>query len=103
MALSFENIWIRVRNELQIGQVIKNWGNARGFTGNTFQIIGITEKIVECVPPKAKNSQKVPKGDFEKLWGIWQKYITDEILRNEIGDMSRYSSYIISIFHHLGK
>lgn len=102
MALSFENIWNRVRNELQKGQVIKNWGNARGFSGNTFKIVEINENKVVCKPPNAKNLQIVPKDDFKKVFEIWPKYFLGNYPRYQIRDeVTRYSSYIISIFKYL--
>jgi len=102
MTVSFDDKWERLLKELYKGQVIKNWGKGHGFTGNTFKIIDITEDVVICQPPKAINLQVVPKDNFRKVWEIWPKYLSGDYPRYQIRDeITRFSSYIISIFHLL--
>lgn len=102
MAIAFEIIWAKLQKELRKGQVIRNWGNDRGFTGNTFEILEITENHAVCKPPKAVNIQIVPKDDFRDVWEIWPKYRSGDFPRHQIRDeITRFSSYIISIYKYL--
>ncbi len=102
MKTSFEAVWERIQKELVANLVVKNWGWARGFSGNIFKVVRVTDSYVICDPPKAKNNQNVPKDDFKKIWEVWDQYLLGKIKRYEIRDICRYSSYIISIYHHLG-
>lgn len=98
----FKFIWKKVQKEIKEGEVIRNWGKARGYTGNTFKIVSVTENLVVCKPIKAKNLQPVPKKDFQQVWELWKDYILGEVQRKFIRDeITRYSSYIISIYKYL--
>jgi len=99
MILPFENIWLRIQRELKNGQVVQNWSMAKGFTGNTFEIVSVTDKAIICNPPKSTNLQVISKKEFEKVWEVWDKYLLGKIPRYSLRDMTRFSSYIISILH----
>ncbi len=102
MSTSFEKKWDEVCNLLHVGQVINNWGYVRGYTGKSFKISRIEPDSIVIDSPSAKNLQRVPKDDFRKVWEIWKAYLSQKILRNEItAFITRYSSYILSIFHDL--
>lgn len=100
--IPFEKIWSRIQKELYSGLIIPNWGFVRGLTGNKFKVERITENAVVCDPPNAKNRQYVPKDDFKIIWEVWDLYLQYEVKRYEIAEISRFSSYIISIFNFLG-
>jgi len=53
--------------------------------------------------PNAMAMQVVPRKDFETIWKIWIDYKSQKVKRYELGDMTRFSKYIISIFHWLEK
>jgi hypothetical protein len=98
----FEMVWDQIQKNITPGMVIKNWGKARGYTGNSFSIHSISELKIICKPPKAKNFQLVPKRDFFMVWEFWEDYKEGSVQRKFFRDkVSRFSSYIISIFHFL--
>ena len=102
MSENFEKLWSEIRNTLQEGQVIKYWGQARGYSGRSFKISRIQNSFIVIDSPTAKNLQVIPKNDFEKVWEIWEKYLSGKIFRYEIRDeCTRFSSYIISIYREL--
>lgn len=103
MDMSFAEVWEKIQKELSVGKEIDNWGKARGYSGNQFTIIEISEDEIVCDPPKASYLQHVPKLDFEAVWEIWPKYLNGSFPRYIIRDeITRFSSYIISIFKYLG-
>jgi len=53
--------------------------------------------------PNAMAMQVVPRKDFETIWKIWIDYKSQKVKRYELGDMTRFSKYIISIFHWFEK
>jgi hypothetical protein len=102
MNTSFEAVWASILNGFYVGQIIKKWGYARGFTGRTFVIHSISQDQIVIDSPTAKTLQNIPKIDFENIYNLWFDYISGKILRSYIGDaVSFHSSYIISIFHEI--
>ena len=99
---SFEVVWTNILNGLYKGQVIKNWGYAHGFTGKIFIIHSISKDQIEIDSPTAKTLQRIPKEDFENVYELWSDYISGKIQRTYISnEISRYSTYVISIFHEI--
>jgi len=42
---------------------------------------------------------KIKKHSFQNVYPIWEKYIKGNFPRQEIGNITRHSKYIISILH----
>jgi hypothetical protein len=102
VSTSFEKQWMEISDSLHVGQAINNWGYVRGYTGKSFKISRIETNFIVIDSPSAKNLQRVPKDDFRKVWEIWEAYLSQKVLRNKItAFITRYSSYVISIFHDL--
>lgn len=102
MSDGFEKTWNEICNSLQEGQVIRNWGLARGYSGKNFKIHRIANSFIVIDSPTAKNLQTVPRSDFRKVWEIWGAYLTGKVPRHEIRDeYTRFSSYIISVFKEI--
>lgn len=102
MQEDFSIVWDRLQRTIKRGMKIDNWGLSRGYTKNTFKIYSIDSNYVVCDPPKAKSLQYVPKDDFLKIWEIWGDYMNEKVQRKFIRDyISRFSSYIISIYRFL--
>lgn len=84
---------------MQEGQVIKNWGQARGYSGKSSKIENF---FIVIDSPATKNLQVISKNDFKKVWEIWGKYLSGNVFRHDIRDeCTRFSSYIISIYKKL--
>lgn len=97
----FEPVWASLIANLKPGTTIKNWTILKGDLGDQMTIVSIRQNYVEVDTPRATNNQVVPKSDFERVWEVWPDYKAQKLRRYEIRDMTRFSKYIISIFHWL--
>ena len=86
---------------LTTGTEIPNWSVASGLRGNIFHIVSVslTQVIVET--PNARHLQKIPMKDFAAVYELWSGYIEGTVTRSKIVNVTRYSKYIISIYHWL--
>jgi len=99
---NFEQQWEKISLILHEGLRINNWGASQGYTGRYFIIHEIKNEFIAINSPSAKTLQVIPKGDFLEVWKVWTKYLNNIIPRFFIRDeITRYSSYIISIFHYI--
>jgi hypothetical protein len=55
----------------------------------------------EVDAPDAANEHVVSKRDFEVVLKFWKAYKDNQVQRQEIREMTRYSKYVISILHWL--
>jgi hypothetical protein len=47
--------------------------------------------------------QRISDKDFAKVSEVWNAYINGNFQRYKMRDITRFSKYIISIFHHIEK
>ena len=95
----FNDVWKLIQAKLAIGVSIPNWTLNHGQIEGAFTIAEIAEDSIHAFVPTARNLQKIPKVDFEEVFAMWPGYTSGRIARNEIRDKTRFSKYIISIFH----
>ena len=69
--------------------------------GGEFVIRTVEAGIIEVDSPGAENVQRIPREDFAKVYRRWEGYNAGHIPRRKIRDITRFSKYIISIFHHI--
>ena len=98
---TFDAIWSDLLTNLKVGTEIKNWTAFRGYLGDSMKITSVRKDYIEVKAPKAINPQIVPRDDFQKVWDVWKDYNAQKVQRQEVRDMTRFSKYIISIFHWL--
>jgi hypothetical protein len=96
---SFDIVWSHLQTNLKPDMVIPNWTAYNDYLGDTMKIIAVRSKYIVVDAPNAKSVQSVPIGDFEKLWEVWPDYKAQRVKRNELTGVTRFSKYIISIFH----
>jgi len=101
MQREFTEVWRDIRTYLKPRMEIKYWGKSRGSSGKKFVIKSISNNCIYCDPPNAKNTQPVPRQDFEATWELWEDYMAGKVQRQYFTELTRFSSYIISIFHNL--
>jgi len=89
--------WGRICAAIGAGQVIHNWSAANGFTGGSFEVVEVAIDHIVVDPPKARNRQTVPRPDFESVLSVWPQYLAGSIPRSQLRELTRYSSYIISM------
>ena len=93
----FEAVWDEIQRAIQPGAVIRNWGMARGFTGGGFIIDDVGRSSVTVSGGNMQGSRRVSKGDFEKLYAVWDQYLAGNYPRSSMLLLSHNSTYIVSI------
>ena len=99
MMKSFETVWNTLQAKLKPGTEVRNWTAHKGYLGDSMTIVDVGSRHISVDAPNARNIQRVPKTDFEKMWVVWDDYKTEKVKRYEIRDMTMFSKYIISILH----
>ena len=97
----FEALWHHLQRDVGGGDTIRNWTRDSGYIGGEFVILTVKAGIIEVDSPGAENLQRIPKEDFAKIYRYWEGYNAGHIRRNRIRNITRFSKYIISIFHHI--
>ncbi len=95
----FETVWVYLQSNLQGGMEIDNWTAFRAYLGDKMRVVSVRDGYIEVYPPKAINTQIIPKNDFERAWKVWAGYKSRQVKRYELRDMTRFSKYIVSILH----
>jgi len=98
---SFATVWSQMIQRLHPGEMIRAWGYARGYTGHTFRIEALGSSAVTVFGGAMKQPRAVSKGDFEKVYAIWNEYRTGNFPRAKMTELSQHTTYILSILHHV--
>jgi hypothetical protein len=101
--MTFEKIWTNLQKDICEGDEICNWTAHNGYLGDRFVVVKVRPKYIEVSAPGAQNVQHITSGEFEKISDVWRDYIRGNIRRAALRDSTRFSKYVISIVHHLGK
>ena len=97
----FEGVWARIQRTIALGDTIRNWSRHSGYRGNDFSIHGVGARFVEVDNPGAENIQHIPREDFARVHEHWDAYNAGVFARNRLRDITRFSTYVISILHHV--
>ena len=97
----FSDFWGVLQSNLRPGDVIRNWTAARGYLGDTFEVVLVKSDCVVSQAPNAETFQRVPRKDFDLIYRKWGDYIAGTVLRKEFMTDTRVSKYTISIISHL--
>ena len=97
----FESLWCQLQREISVGDTIRNWSQHKGYLGGVFTICAVESEFVQVEPPNAINRQHIRRGEFAKVYDHWGAYNSGRLPRNELRDITRFSTYVISILHHL--
>ena len=97
--MSFNRIWSFIQDNIKKGQIIKNWTKDSGYIGDPFTINCLDTNRIDITPLRAESIQRIPKKDFESVYDIWEQYLSGNFQRSKIREFTRFSKYIISIFH----
>jgi hypothetical protein len=103
MALSFDAIWTQIAEELRPGTVVQNWGAARGYTGGTFEVKDVERTAITVFGGDMQMPRRVSKGDFERVYAVWDAYVGGRYPRSKMTDLSQNTTYIVSLLHRLGQ
>ena len=101
MNKDFEGFWNYLKEELKEWKTINYWSVAGQYRKNSFEAIAKDNYVLVYL--ENGSLQRIPKEDFRTVYEVWEQYLAREVKRYEIRDMTRFSSYIISIIHYLLK
>ena len=96
--MPFEQVWNRLCHELALPRVVRNWTVDSDYIGRGDFTAQMSGNHIVCVLTSHSEIQ-VPKKDFETVYEMWSGYLSREIPRYRIRDVTRHSKYIISVFH----
>lgn len=99
MNKSFDGVWQYLQRNLKPETEIQNWAVFNEYLGDNMTVTNIHQNYIYVHAPKAQTLQHIPKGDFKLVWELWSDYIEQRVKRYQIRDLTRFSKYIISIFH----
>jgi hypothetical protein len=97
--LLFNGAWLELTHRLKSGMKIPYWGITAG-KDDTFAITEVDHRWV-VVLPKQGQLRRISRDDFHKIFVPWEPYKRGEMSREKLTEMSRNSSYTLSIFHWL--
>ena len=97
----FEVVWGQIQQAIAPGDTIRNWSRDSGYLGNDFTIHAVQARFVEVDSPGAANIQHVRREDFARVYEHWDDYNEGTVRRPELRDITHFSTYVISILHHV--
>jgi hypothetical protein len=92
--------WESIKRRIRPGTKVRNWSKHSGYLEGSFTVTAVGPDAIEVDSPGAKNIQVVPRNDFEDVLAVWDTYMAGNLPRYKLRDMTRFSTYIISIIHH---
>lgn len=95
----FEHVWGFIQNHLKKGDEIRVWSAFHGDLGWKITIDYLDNQVIVVISPNAKSTQRIPSEDFKRVWVVWADYKRLVVRRYELRDITRFSTYIISILH----
>src|SRR5438105_396172 len=95
----FDSVWAGIREALHVGQTVRNWGHARGYTGGDFRVEDVSRYSVTVFGGNMTQPRVVSRGDFEKVYWVWDDYVAGEYPREAMTKLSQNTTYILSILH----
>src|SRR5437867_45259 len=80
------------------GTIVRHWQADEGYTGGAFSIDDINEVSIVVSRPTGVGRQ-LPKGDFRRVFALWNEYDHGKIAHHELTRRSENAAYIVSILH----
>ena len=97
----FESLLCQLQREISVGDTIRNWSQHTGYLSGVFTICAVESEFVQVEPLNAINRQHIRREEFAKVYEHWGAYKSGRLPRYELRDITRFSTYVISILHHL--
>jgi hypothetical protein len=101
MPSNFETTWTDIVRALDRGAIAQNWSIAKSYTGRTFKVEDVERTSITVSGGKMRAPRRVSRGEFEKLYEIWDAYPAGKYTRAEMRSQSQNTTYILSILHSL--
>lgn len=97
--MSFTSAWRILRMTLTPNTKIRNWSRLKGYLAGSFTIVDVRESDIHIRAGSSMTNQRIPKEDFEAVHQLWADYRMRRAQRQDIRDVTRYSTYILSIYN----
>jgi hypothetical protein len=97
----FPTIWMKIVQQLNSGDTIRNWGKDRGYTGGTFRIEDVGNSAITITGGSTSHSRRISKTDFENVYAVWGEYCAGNYPRGKMTDLSQNTTYILSILRRV--
>ena len=98
---NFEAVWVQIQRKIAPGDTIRNWSRHSGYRGKDFAIHAVNDRFVEIDSPGAANIQHIAREHFARVHEHWEAYNAHMFARSRLRDITRFSTYVISILHHV--
>ena len=98
---SFEAVWEEIQRTIAPRDTIRNWSQHSGYRGNDFTIHAVNDAFVDIESPGAANIQHIDRDHFARVHEHWNAYNAGVYARSRLRDITRFSTYVISILHHV--
>jgi len=99
---AFEAVWSLLTQRLKQNTSIQNWSAYKDFTGGEFKVEDVSTTALRVSGSGMKMPRNISNGDFCKVYQVWEDYRTGNLSRGELTKLSQNTTYIFSIFHHIG-
>lgn len=97
----FDPYWARIASPIHSGLTIRNWGAARGYTGGTFNVVDVDGSGITVSGADMRAPRRISKGEFQKIYPIWEDYVSRNYPRSKMTNLSQNTTYILSILRSI--
>lgn len=80
---NFTPSFAKIKTGLQEGQTVCNWTVVKGYVGESFDIVEISEDYI-VVKPLSASAQKIAKKEFNSVILVWESYLLGKTPRHII-------------------
>src|SRR5262249_9032704 len=102
MIMAFSDAWHAIHVLVKPRKAIRKWSQDKGELDGSFDATKVESGSVD-IETEAGSVTRIGKQYFEAVYDLWEKYRYDSLQRKALGEVTRHSTYIISIFHLLEK
>jgi hypothetical protein len=95
------DVWREIQTRLIVGTEIPNWAYDGGYTGKVTRIAQKYFDVIAVTGGRTVRPRDIKRTDFQKVYGLWDRYKEGLTSRDEIQQISKNSTYIFSILRWL--
>ena len=90
-----------LNKNIPVNTRIINWSVDNKFKVPYYTYLGIVNQKCILLHPETNKEIKISENSFQYLYTNWQQYKKGKILRNELRQHDRFTTYTICIFKYL--
>lgn len=94
--------WDDLQGRLRAGQMVRHWSAAKGYLTGVFRVTRVApDRVIVNSQSMQSGSVTISRADFETVARVWPRYSAGAFPRHRLAEISRTSTYIISLLHWL--